>query len=141
MGHSIRCYTSPEPDYLRQILQKIIGNLETFERDLPVAFYFEGLISLDEILSENLTPSASTNNLGSTSLFGLNFYQFILEHEMKYFSKLVARPKQILLKSVDPVGFSKKPLIHRITFQELSEQYVKLTLASNFKYFKPNFRK
>ena len=129
------------PDYLRQILQKTIGNLESFERKLPVSFYFEGLISLDEILSEAFVPHSSSNELASTSLFGLNFYQFILEHEMKYFSKLVARPKQILLESVDPVGFSNKPLIHRIEFQDLSEQYVKLTLKSNYKYIKPQYHK
>ena len=129
------------PDYLRQILQKTIGNLESFERKLPVSFYFEGLISLDEILSEAFVPHSSSNDLASTSLFGLNFYQFILEHEMKYFSKLVARPKHILLESVDPVGFSNKPLIHRIEFQDLSEQYVKLTLKSNYKYIKPQYHK
>jgi uncharacterized protein (DUF2164 family) len=129
------------PDYLRQILQKTIGNLESFERKLPVSFYFEGLITLDEILSEDFVPPAASSELASTSLLGFNFYQFILEHEMKYFSKLVARPKQILLKSVDPVGFSNKPLIHRIEFQDLSEQYVKLTLKSNYKYIKPQYHK
>ena len=129
------------PDYLRQILLKTIGNLESFERELPVSFYFKGLISLDDILSESYSPPSEPEKLASTSLFGRNFYQFILEHEMKYFSKLVARPKQILLQSVDTVGFSNKPLIHRITFQDLSDQYMKLTLASNYKYLKPQYRK
>ncbi len=121
------------PDYLRQVFNKAIENRQENLIPQTISAYIGDTPDLDKIISEEIEEKSQF----MTSRRSL--YSFIIETELKYYSKLIAKPKQIILQNLDNKLFHNKILQHRIEFDTLSENYIKMSIFSNFKDIYPRF--
>ncbi|MHA1562752.1 MAG: hypothetical protein ACTSPA_11565, partial [Promethearchaeota archaeon] len=121
------------PDYLRQVFNKAIENRQ--EKLIPqtISAYIGNIPDLDKILSEEIEEKSQFMALKRS------LYSFIIETELKYYSKLIAKPKQIILQNIDNELFQKKILQHRIEFDTLGDNYMKMSIFSNFKDVYPRY--
>ncbi len=121
------------PDYLRQVFNKAIENRQENLIPQTISAYIGDTPDLDEIISEKIEEKSQFMTLKRS------LYAFIIETELKYYSKLIAKPKQIILQNIDNKLFQKKILQHRIEFDTLSDNYIKMSIFSNFKDIYPRF--
>ena len=121
------------PDYLRQVFNKAIENRQ--EKLIPqtISAYIGDIPDLDKILSEEIEEKSQFMALKRS------LYSFIIETELKYYSKLIAKPKQIILQNIDNKLFHNKILQHRIEFDTLGDNYMKMSIFSNFKDVYPRY--
>ena len=122
------------PDYMRQVFYKTLENYEDIKIHLKASTFIGPLKSIDEAFTEDIEFSSSIS-------YKKSFYNYIIEHEMKYFSKLFAEPKNIILRSLENEAFDGKVLYHHINFQSLGDTFSKLMISSNYKSIKPRFKR
>ena len=122
------------PDYIRQVFYKTLQNYQDQKNHLKASTFIGPLKSIDEAFTEDL-------ELRSSLIYKKSFYNYITEHEIKYFSKLFAEPKHIVLKSLDNKYFNGSTLYHHIDFQALGDNFSKLMISSNYRSIKPRFKR
>lgn len=116
------------PNYLKQKILKVLGNLSFKLNPIMAIDYLKKIdISISGLESEN-NNSNSLNDVNSNYVY--DFFEFIDEFELKYFSKLIARPSRVLLKSIDENKF-KQPLYYLVEFK-FWEKFFKSTISSNW---------
>lgn len=121
------------PEYLHQIINRCIETVSLTFSSYPVEFYLKSLPSLEFITNRSANePSDLTFSVSS-------YYDYLVNSELKYFSKLIAKPQQIILESMNKDIFTGKPLRYRIKFEDLGAKYLKTTITTNFKYVLPKF--
>ncbi|MHA1561667.1 MAG: hypothetical protein ACTSPA_06025 [Promethearchaeota archaeon] len=121
------------PDYLRQVFNKAIENRQEKLFPQTISAYIGDIPDLNKILSEEIEEKSQFMALKRS------LYSFIIETELKYYSKLIAKPKQIILQNIDNKLFQKKILQHRIEFDTLGDNYMKMSIFSNFKDVYPRY--
>ena len=106
------------PAYVKQKLLKILTQLPYTMESLPATEY--------------LNPKfGSTENLHLTKIHSkLDLFNFVYEYEMKYFSKLIARPVCLKLINRDQTEF-EKPLIYSMDFK-FWESFYKVSMSNNW---------
>ncbi|UYP46555.1 hypothetical protein NEF87_002840 [Candidatus Lokiarchaeum ossiferum] len=122
------------PDYMRQVFYKTLENYEDIKIHLQASTFIGPLKSIDDAFTEDIEFSSSLS-------YKKSFFNYIIEHEMKYFSKLFAEPKNIILKSLENETFDGKVLYHHINFQSLGDNFSKLMISSNYQSVKPRFKR
>ena len=121
------------PDYLRQVFNKAIEKRQEKLMPQTISAYLGAIPDLDKILSEEIEEKSQFMAIKRS------LYAFIIETELKYYSKLIAKPKQIILQNLDNELFHKKILQHRIEFDTLGDNYMKMSIFSNFKDIYPRY--
>jgi len=67
-----------------------------------------------------------------------SYYNYVLNYEMKYFSKLLAKPTHIILKNLENASFEGKTLLQQIDFKYW-DKFLKMFISSNYLAIKPRF--
>jgi hypothetical protein len=80
-----------------------------------------------------------SQKIGEVAFQPLSFYDFILSREMKYFSKLIAKPTSIILRSTDKETFGKKEMFFHLDFKYW-EKFLKLYVSTNYLKVRPQFQ-
>ncbi|TFG19611.1 MAG: hypothetical protein EU530_05670 [Promethearchaeota archaeon] len=106
------------PAYVKQKLLKILTQLPYTMESLPTTEY--------------LNPKfGETENLHLEKIHSkLDLFNFVYEYEMKYFSKLIARPVCVKLINRDQTEF-EKPLIYSMDFK-FWESFYKVSISNNW---------
>jgi hypothetical protein len=121
------------PEYFNQILNQCLEFIELKDTKYPITFYLKSLPSVESIISnEPQTPTFQSFSISS-------YYDFLVNSELKYFSKLIAQPSQIILESLNHQNFRKTPLKYIIQFEEIGDKYLKTTVLTNYKKASSNF--
>jgi hypothetical protein len=106
------------PAYVKQKLLKILAQLPYTMEPLPTTQYLNPQFESTEAL--NLTKIHSK----------LDLFNFVYEYEMKYFSKLIARPVCLKLINRDQTEF-EQPLIYSMDFK-FWESFYKVSMSNNW---------
>ena len=121
------------PEYFNQILNQCLEFIELKDYKYPITFYLKSLPSVDSIISnEPQTPTFQSFSISS-------YYDFLVNSELKYFSKLIAQPSQIILESLNHQYFRIIPLKYIIKFEDIGDKYLKTTVSTNYKKASLNF--
>ncbi|MCP4762542.1 MAG: hypothetical protein GY870_12245, partial [archaeon] len=118
------------PNYMKQKMEKILSQLNYSTTPIQP----DGYLKSDEIQISVLSDGIKKNSL-KEKIFG--FYDFINEFELKYFSKLIARPSNLILRSIDKTSFSKT-LYYNLEFK-FWEKFFKINISSNWLQVRPKF--
>ena len=153
------------PDFIRQIFSKTIEDFAdpvkkqsqvVFLGPFPQVDYNENESSVsdinnpisDEEIGKNIDTEPEATALfrlssplsGKAGLFNqLSFYDFIIETEMKYFSKLIAKPTVIELKFIDHNSFNGKEFRQHLEYKYW-DKFFKMYISSNFQDVKVQFK-
>lgn len=153
-------------DYISQIVSKAIVTLEDPLKTQSIPIFLGPIPSIGETL-EDAKPCCEKDGLNESSIgtanehnsneteaklfklsspkFGkeglfdrLPFYDYILQIELKYFSKLIAKPVIVELRTTDRESFRGESLIHRIEYRYW-DKFMKMFLSSNYQDVKTKF--
>jgi len=108
------------PTYIKQKMLKILTQLSYSMENLPANQYLSPQFGLQ------LQDKISLTDLHSK----MDFFTFVYEYELKYFSKLIARPVCVKLINRDQVEYEKS-LIYSMDFK-FWESFYKVSMANNW---------
>jgi hypothetical protein len=117
------------PNYIRQKLLKISNKLDLSVLPLMAGDY------LDAPHIQIRNDQGILNRIEINKV-KLDFFDFIDEFELKYFSKLIAMPTRILLRGQDEQSSFTNPLYYDISFKYW-EKYFKVEISDNWFQVKP----
>jgi hypothetical protein len=117
--------------------QLLDSNFEVLNLDRPI-----NKILIAPTLRMDGDPAACedyfTRHIGKDIFQQLSFYEFILQRELKYFSDIIAKPKSVILRSMDKKSFDGKDLMFHLDFKYW-DKFLKIFISSNYLKVKPKF--
>ncbi|MHA1585351.1 MAG: hypothetical protein ACTSWL_08855, partial [Promethearchaeota archaeon] len=122
------------PTYLQQVFDKILESIKPMEIEHPIFTYLGSNETIDIVLQK-------TNDFLEESFINKpNFYNFVLDRELHYFSKLITSPKEVVLQSHDRKNFPTSSLVQNIYFNyNIGEKYFKTSISTNLLQIKKIF--
>lgn len=115
------------PTYMKQKMMKKLGEIDFETKPLKsLDFLDPPRIRINQLEDKDFQKKSKNGNSANE----MDFFQFLDEYELMYFSKLIARPKKVILRSTD-LHERGKNLFYNIGFK-FWENFFKIDVQDNW---------